>query len=85
MAVNKTSKKENVNEFSNDMDSVVKKKRRKNEIDSAKSHQKNVSDNSIVYTSHSCGPNIQKLIDSKVSMHASTGFQASYSPYVSSN
>lgn len=45
-------------------------------------HVKNQSDNSIMYTSHSCGKNIKELIDTKVGR---VGMQMSYSPYVSNS
>jgi len=86
ISMNKIIKTTNLNEFTGEIDSIEKRKRRKTQgLENAILHQKNISDNSIMYTSHSCGPNIQELIDSKVSMHASTGLQPSYSPYVSNN
>lgn len=77
--------KTNTKEFTAECDSIAKRKRRKvQNVDSAK-HHKNASDNSIMYTSHSCGPNIHELIDPKIAKQANAGLQPSYSPYVSNN
>lgn len=71
-------------DVTDEQDSIAKRKRRKiQSIESAKYHQKNISDNSVMYTSHSCGPHIQELIDSKAGKQASVAIQPSYSPYVS--
>lgn len=74
-----------LSEFTAEHDSIAKKKRRKTQGVENVKHHKNASDNSVMYTSHSCGPNIKELIDSKVSKHATTALQPSCSPYVSSN
>ena len=72
------------NEGTDEKDNIAKRKRRKiQSIESAKYHQKNISDNSVMYTSHSCGPHIQELIDWKTGKQASVAIQPSYSPYVS--
>jgi uncharacterized coiled-coil protein SlyX len=81
----KFAKANGLTEFTAEHDSIAKKKRRKTQGAENIKHHKNVSDNSIMYTSHSCGPNIKELIDSKVSKHATTALQPSYSPYVSNN
>lgn len=75
---------QNMYEFTSELDSVAKRKRSKVRAAENAKHHKNVSDNSIMYTSHSCGPNIQELIEQKVAQKAN-GIQASYSPYVSNN
>lgn len=49
----KFSKVQNLNEFNTDCEGMTKKKRRKTQGGEVSKHQKNVSDNSIMYTSQS--------------------------------
>lgn len=86
MSVSRVTKSGNANEFTEECDSIAKRKRRKiQNVESAKYHHKNISDNSIMYTSHSCGPQIQELIEGKSATYVTAGPQPSYSPYITSN
>ena len=86
ISMNKIIKGVNISDFTAECESIAKRKHRKaNAIENPRSHQKNISDNSIMYTSHSWGPNIQDLIDAKAWSQGPTGIQPSYSPYVSNN
>lgn len=85
ISMTKIAKSNNFNDFTMECESIASRKRRKTQGAENVKHQKNISDNSIMYTSHSCGPNIQELLDAKVTKQTSTGVQPSYSPYVSNN
>ena len=81
----KILKNQNLNEFTSEFDSVSKKKRRKTQGSEAIKHQKNISDNSILYTSQSCGGNGKEKSDSRGKKQQRVAMKATYSPYVTSN
>ena len=64
---------------------MAKKKRRKTQGGEAIKHQKNISDNSIMYTSHSCGPKGRDGNDSKNSRQIVPKLKPACSPYVTNN
>ena len=81
----KFNKVQHINEFNTDCDSMAKKKRRKTQGGEPFKHQKNISDNSIMYTSHSCGPNVKDGHESKNSRQVTTALKPTCSPYVTNN
>jgi len=85
MSMSKITKNNRIQEFTTEGDSVIKSKRKRVQPNDSVKHHKNASDNSAMYTSHSCGPNIKELIDPKAAKNGTTGIQPSYSPYVSNN
>lgn len=79
----KFSKIKNINEFSSEVDNLSKKKRRKTHGDAPK-HQKNVSDNSVIYNSQNGGNNIRDKEPKKGQKQQVNG-TTTYSPYMTSN
>jgi hypothetical protein len=75
--------KSNLVDFISEGDTLSKRKRKRMQPADSSKHHKNISDNSIMYTSHSWGPNIKELIDSKISKNTTANLHPSYSPYVS--
>ena len=54
ISMNKIIKNVNIADFAAELDSIAKRKHQKvYGVENLRSHQKNISDNSIVYTSHS--------------------------------
>ena len=78
-------KNQNLNEFTREFDSVSKKKRRKTQGSEAIKHQQNISDNSILHTSPSCGGNRKEKSDSRGKKQQRIAMNATYFPYVISN